>query len=268
MTGSTVEQLQALNAQADLKFHVGGILFGDESATCPDPDGLIAADGTLTVPAGYTSAGLITTDGITRSRSLSVDNEQAWQTLATVRSDVTDDQITLKVKFEEYNLVTFALREGLTLAAAASAFTSSGAASKRDAGGVQPSRRMIVIARDTNYGITLAQIVPNGILSAQGDETVARSTSLQLDATFNCNLDSAYGTDFASAINGPGMAKLLAGSVTATWQATHAYSLNDEVVGGGHIFKVTTAGTSGSTEPTWPASGTVTDGTVTWTFVS
>ena len=32
----------------------------------------------------------------------------------------------------------------------------------------------------------------------------------------------------------------------------------------GLIYEVTTAGTSGSSEPTWPSSGTVTDGGVTW----
>ena len=52
------------------------------------------------------------------------------------------------------------------------------------------------------------------------------------------------------------------------WQASHAYTLGAVVNGGnGHWFKVTTAGTSAATAPTWPTSsgGTVTDGTVTWT---
>ena len=63
------------------------------------------------------------------------------------------------------------------------------------------------------------------------------------------------------------VAKLLSGTAT-TWAATHAYSLNATVTASGKVYKVTTAGTSGSTAPTWPASGTVTDGTVTWTYVS
>jgi hypothetical protein len=56
---------------------------------------------------------------------------------------------------------------------------------------------------------------------------------------------------------------------TTTWAASHAYALNDTVTASGNLYKVTTAGTSGSTVPTWPASGTVTDGTsLVWTYVS
>ena len=57
-------------------------------------------------------------------------------------------------------------------------------------------------------------------------------------------------------------------STTTTWAASRAYALNATVTASGKVYKVTTAGTSGSTAPTWPASGTVTDGTVVWTFVS
>ena len=63
------------------------------------------------------------------------------------------------------------------------------------------------------------------------------------------------------------VAKLLSGTAT-TWAATHAYSLNATVTASGKVYKVTTAGTSGAAAPKWPASGTVTDGTVVWTFVS
>ena len=58
-------------------------------------------------------------------------------------------------------------------------------------------------------------------------------------------------------------------STTSTWAASHAYALNDTVTASGNVYKVTTAGTSGSTAPTWPASGTVKDGTsLVWTYVS
>ena len=63
------------------------------------------------------------------------------------------------------------------------------------------------------------------------------------------------------------VAKLLSGTAT-TWAATHAYALNATITADSKVYKVTTAGTSGSTAPTWHASGTVTDGTVVWTYVS
>lgn len=54
------------------------------------------------------------------------------------------------------------------------------------------------------------------------------------------------------------------------WAASTAYSVGDYVLPtapNGHMYKCTTAGTSGSTQPTWPTTnnGTVTDGTVVWT---
>jgi hypothetical protein len=59
-----------------------------------------------------------------------------------------------------------------------------------------------------------------------------------------------------------------------TWQASTAYSAGQYVIpttfngaGPRRLYRCTTAGTSGSSEPSWPTSdgGTVTDGSVTWT---
>ena len=56
----------------------------------------------------------------------------------------------------------------------------------------------------------------------------------------------------------------------SAWQATHAYAVGDEVkptaANAAGWFRATVAGTSGGSQPTWPGSGTVVDGTVTWTF--
>lgn len=64
-------------------------------------------------------------------------------------------------------------------------------------------------------------------------------------------------------------ALLAAGFTAATWQANHAYVLNDlvkPVTLNGHYYRCTTAGTSGATITGWPITfwGTKTDGTVTW----
>lgn len=62
-----------------------------------------------------------------------------------------------------------------------------------------------------------------------------------------------------------------AGTPPAAWAASTAYSVGDQVsLTGGAVLQATVAGTSGTTEPTAPASvgGTVTDGTVTWERIS
>ena len=48
-----------------------------------------------------------------------------------------------------------------------------------------------------------------------------------------------------------------------SWVATTAYSLGDIRAGDGYVYRVTTAGTSGTTRPS-VATGSVVDGTVTW----
>jgi hypothetical protein len=51
------------------------------------------------------------------------------------------------------------------------------------------------------------------------------------------------------------------------WHGPHAYALNTLVAENttGHVQKVTTAGTSSTSGPSWNATGTTTDGTVVWT---
>ena len=62
--------------------------------------------------------------------------------------------------------------------------------------------------------------------------------------------------------------------VAPTWQPSTSYSVGQYVIpttynssGPKRLYRCTTAGTSGSSEPTWPTTdgGTVSDGTVEWT---
>ena len=54
-----------------------------------------------------------------------------------------------------------------------------------------------------------------------------------------------------------------------TWTRNTTYGLNTAVIGvgalGNKLFRVTTAGSTGDSEPTWPTTGTARDGSVTWT---
>lgn len=63
------------------------------------------------------------------------------------------------------------------------------------------------------------------------------------------------------------------GANAGTWASTTAVALNAYKVpttANTYYYKATVAGTTGSTEPTWPTTvgGTVTDGSVTWTCVA
>jgi hypothetical protein len=53
---------------------------------------------------------------------------------------------------------------------------------------------------------------------------------------------------------------------TKAWAAATVFAAGDAVDGGGRVWEVTTPGTTGGTEPTWPTIGTtpVSDGTVVW----
>lgn len=58
-------------------------------------------------------------------------------------------------------------------------------------------------------------------------------------------------------------------ATVSAWSATHAYAAGTYATVTGGVLEVTTAGTSGASAPTAPATvgGTVTDGSVTWTRV-
>lgn len=61
---------------------------------------------------------------------------------------------------------------------------------------------------------------------------------------------------------------LEAGTLCHTkWVTGAAYALNEVIApGNGKTYICTTAGTSGASEPTWPGSGTVSDGAAVWTY--
>lgn len=216
MATKKVEDLLALNSRAVLKFLTGGLLIADGDAPIPDPATLVAATGELNIPAGYVPSGWMSTDAVSIDRSISVDTTKGWQSLATIRTDRTEDSLSYKGKFLEYNLVTFALRNGLTLADARKQFTAAGVAGKRDTSGSSPLRRGILIARDTNYNITLAQAFPSLTMTAQGSTGVGRSTEYLLDWTVTPQHDPVAQTDLIEAMNGPGMAALVGTASPAT----------------------------------------------------
>ncbi len=83
---------------------------------------------------------------------------------------------------------------------------------------------------------------------------------------------AAAGTRTLQATSNPGVDQVVLTPtyILAQWVALTAYALGaltEPVTPTGYKFKVTTAGTSGAAEPTWPTSigSTVVDGSIVWT---
>jgi hypothetical protein len=89
-----------------------------------------------------------------------------------------------------------------------------------------------------------------------GTQSVSITTSTTPNNYICYTLSSTVPTLFPQTDNG--------GSIIPAWQASTAYVANLETVQSGVYYKWS-GGTTGSTEPTWPGSGSVTDGSGTWT---
>lgn len=86
------------------------------------------------------------------------------------------------------------------------------------------------------------------------------------------NLDNILACKASSSADALSLTSLIGKVWNLSWSASTAYSLNDirrptQPNRNGYCYKVTTAGTTGASEPTWPQEygQTVTDGSVVWT---
>lgn len=276
---TTVEEIYSPDNENILKLHVGAAIFGDIGAD-PITD-IFNADGSLApLPAGYFSAGLTDTSGITTNRTISVTDVMSWQSVESQRSDVDSDKLAFQVKFQEtLNPVVVALQEGKKLADAIDRMEGVNHYSfDKDPSGVQPRRRCLLIGHDTLRDIIIARYLPNVTLTAIGSMSWQRATEIMNDLTFDAYVDPTYtsdespnGTASRYFVGGPGLGAIEATNpaipVPPAWAATHAYALDARITIGGKVLKATVAGTSGSTIPTVPSTvgATVVDGGVTWT---
>jgi len=94
-------------------------------------------------------------------------------------------------------------------------------------------------------------------------------SQFQTNSAFASDLEAGkFLVDYMKARNDPRLPAYFCPNATAAWKATHAYAVGNRVLDpNGNAEKVTTAGTSGATQPTWATTvgATTTDGSVTWT---
>lgn len=115
-----------------------------------------------------------------------------------------------------------------------------------------------------NLGVNLPSSVQSVALYCDGDYSTTQSITVNFDNIVACKASSSPDSLTLSSLIGK--------ACNTSWAPSTAYSLGDmrRPTGGsrtGFTYKVTTAGTSGATEPAWPQDTgvTVTDGTVVWT---
>jgi len=246
--------------------NVANILAGSKAA---GPTGLSLAwfapagttlpvDNKTALTASFKDAGACDPKGVTVKQNVSTSPIKVFGTLASVGTLFTGKDLSIDVTFMETNGVSAAIHAGLpvdgvTVAADGSFSVVTGAPVLNNYVAVFDS-----FAQD---GSLIRYVAPNVQNTTPGDLVVSQGAVLSRDVTLsllpdaNGNILYEYYTVNALASDAP------------AWQATHAYNLNDLVTISGDTLKATTAGTSGSTSPTPPASvgGTVSDGTVTWT---
>lgn len=270
---TTVSAASLLNSNTDavFKFDTTVLLMGDASA--PPVTAPFDTTGNLqTLPDGYVSGGLVTTNGISVARALTISEVAVAQSVQPARADVTADKLSIKVQFNEQSKVFVALQEGVTLASLSS--WSPTFQNTRNASGYQPKRRLVIVAQDSTHSVIVVRFLPNAILTAvSSDQSYQRGTELQMDVELGCYPDplvldvNGNPSDSVFFLGGTGWAQI-AGELApaAAWVATTAYTLGQRVTNTGDTLQCITAGTSGSTAPTNPTSvgGTVTDGTVVW----
>ncbi len=215
----TVAGLQNLHTDAIFKFTVGAMFVADDDAPLVTAPFDSATGALQALPAGYQSAGSTDTGGLNIGRAISVDDLSIWQSVQPVRSDVTGDKLTIKVKCEETNPVTLAISEGKKLSEISlTPFFSS----KHDSTGKQPKRRILLLGEDELRGVIMARFFPNCILTAlSSDQSMQRATELQYDFQLDAYPDplllddSGNPTDSETWVGGPGWAALAAELVPA-----------------------------------------------------
>jgi len=184
-----------LSAPATVTATAVSITFGAHDA--------IAAGATLqALPTGYKSGGLITTDGITLNRDITVDDVMAWQTTEVVRSDTSADKTTVQFGLQETNPVSIALAENALLADVPA--LGSPVRLDRAPTAFEPLRRLLIVGHDVQNDVILGRYFPRVKVTAHDAQKLARTDPTVYPFTLTAYQDPAYGTSCRYFIGGAG----------------------------------------------------------------
>jgi hypothetical protein len=156
----------------------GEVLMGLTSATAPTGTG-----GTTT---GFTGLGFVSEDGVTETRDRSSDDIKAWQNAATVRTVVTDANLTYTFTLIETKKETVELYYGASVTEAVS--DGSFVIVPSNTGG----RKSFII--DVVDGSELIRTyIPQGEVTEVGDRVYASGEPIGYEVTITAYADSTLG---------------------------------------------------------------------------
>lgn len=164
------------------------------------------------LPVGYADQGLLSTDGTSFSRDVSVSSIQAWGRTSAVRSDVTGDTDTFTFTAIETNIQTLELGTGAVLSAGSRDATTGALEIKKPPRPSARTYRWLSVAVDENeFGeIYVCRYLPRGKITGYGDQVFGQGDNpIGWQATVTGENDSAWGSPGSWLFGGPGWNALL-----------------------------------------------------------
>ncbi|EFL01586.1 conserved hypothetical protein [Streptomyces sp. SPB78] len=162
------------------------------------------------LPTGYVPVGYTTSDGVTFSGDLSMNDVESGQSASPTRSDVESDVRTAAWVPQETNAAAVALYENLPLSGTA-ALPDLGSATWTWSRPLVPPtlyRRLLFIAEDLNKetgkAIYVVRHFPSALRTNREDEQWTRTEAITRGVTYQAYVDETLGTDSQTWIDGPG----------------------------------------------------------------
>ena len=156
----------------------GEVLVGATTAAAPT--------GTATATTGFTGLGYVSEDGVTETRDRSSDDIKAWQGGATVRTVVTEANLTYSFRLLETKKETVELYYGTTVTAAATEGNFTIVPS--NTGG----RKSFIL--DVVDGTELLRVyIPQGEVTEVGEITYSNGEPIGYEVTVTAYADTTLG---------------------------------------------------------------------------
>ena len=209
MSTTTFEAELASNSPSNMFKALGGIIYTAEMATAVPTAFTSGTGGDLVTinPANWFKLGLITKgDGVTFSRDISTDEEEAWGYSEAVRTDITTDTTSAAFPLMEQNRRTLELYDFVDLSAVTADATTGEWGYSRPLSSTLKYRRILYLAvdgagTDRRYRF---KIMPRAQVVGVADEVWAQGATTKFPVTIRATPDPALGYAVRNHFAGPG----------------------------------------------------------------